>query len=1507
VSGQFDLDRLSIENLNQSDLLEKYGNIERIMEEESETQTLQCPSQSGYNSLPHDCSSFYRCVKVSASADSPSSTHSNNYLRFKYSCPPGLVFDQKLQLCNFPSWSSSCSNNGEVALVPESKFKCVTSGFFSHATSCEFFYHCSERLEAFEFKCPFDLAFDRSTLQCNWKWLVPSCNNGKLEPKNSAESNTGEDDLLREQLFRLTGQQGFSHQPSVYGANGLSETSDLERLAAAASEVQPVHIRQRRSAAEQVTGASLLQSEHKQQQTATIGSHLNGWLNSVRSLFGGTPELAGSAADSYMSEAQKRQDATWFSQFPPLQMSASAPNAAFVPAMVVSDSNANKKPLKSRLSNAFQKAFSKKRPFKAEQPSQFDLNAAASNALLTQPDFFKQGFPVNHLHHVHMEFDQALAPLQMHSQIRPRFKSGLRSEQSALRPSIVPLFPSQPLTPSTRPSVNRKPPGNPSVSSEPKQTVHFYPNAFPDSLSVSNGRKPSQKALSNTVRIPQSAFITNHRHIAASTTPKKPSGPREESGLVSHINSPQTFVYEQLPKATYVNLNPSVQFVPMNSASSKPVADPSTGPNQAKHRSKPNLTIQNQYHIIHSEAPVSSAPFSPASIKPLTRPHSTSVKPKKAKKSQSNVRPIAVNPVLNPTYSTDPISLTSNPSIPSKKYQPSSAFIAHSSPVHNSNLLIIPVPDNHPKAQSLEEIQKLIQFYPELFPVDLDFNSNLTEPINRPNTPNTEFYVLSVDPVTNTRKVNRTPIKLEEYLQYDHRPVSYGAPSEAPNATRTGTSKKVHKNRKRPTPSNTTISAPKLPANRAPYSAYNHMVIPINKPIASKPTSKPTTSGRTTKAPLVVKLELPHSQPGVVDKVFEKVKHEVFSTSTSISPDRPVFIAITSPTSSNLPTDQESVTQPTYATETDSNPNDESKVFLLGEHEIPKQVFDTLKQVISEHSPDVERTNTLVSETTTINPTTFTTTVISPTTEQVSVSFSTGSTQPPIVLSTVYGTRKRSQTRKNSNRRPINEFVHSLLNSTTSIPSRASTQTPSFASTARTIDNPRHSGRPLLKNTAIRATAPTISITTFTTTSPSITREPTYSFESLDQPKTNDFESSFESPIDLNNHNHQPKDEKNADWSNLWNQQWPPNRSYLPLLDTNQSRTSSEQSNGDNFRAPEPAYEISERVPKVTSSFTPSYESGPRSQLSESISSELLEKSTTNVFAVHHNRPSTDSSESSETYGWPTVSTSTEPTTVSNAVKVNEPITTAAPFSTTSGRRQRPSWSPNRSRSTSSTRAGVTRRPFASRTTSGRGNFAVQNRTTTATLSSTTTTTTTTTTTSAPTTTVPRIYNQQNVNVYIVPGASGNVHLRTTSEPVPSFDVGIDSGLSSSAPFAVTVPSVFSTYNHQNASTINRSTDRETFQQLVNRLPESLRNAYAQKVRFVSSNGANDSIVPDSACAREGLFQHPLDCNRFYQCRYSAFLQKFTIEPFECPIKIAFDRRIIGCSFVNDPTVCIQY
>ncbi|XP_022237357.1 uncharacterized protein LOC106478118 [Limulus polyphemus] len=151
------------------DVVDKVGLIDRI-----DGYNVKVCSRQGYYRHSEDCSRFYRCVKFNQ--------YSEEYTIFEYDCPPGLVFDERYEVCNWPSWSPPCEGSGEVFPVPRDTFICPGPGYFHDPENCRWFYYCMDfwgnsTLQAFEFKCPFNLVFDEDKLLCNWPWLVPGCYN----------------------------------------------------------------------------------------------------------------------------------------------------------------------------------------------------------------------------------------------------------------------------------------------------------------------------------------------------------------------------------------------------------------------------------------------------------------------------------------------------------------------------------------------------------------------------------------------------------------------------------------------------------------------------------------------------------------------------------------------------------------------------------------------------------------------------------------------------------------------------------------------------------------------------------------------------------------------------------------------------------------------------------------------------------------------------------------------------------------------------------------------------------------------------------------------------------------------------------------------------------------------------------------------------------------------------------------------------------------------------------
>jgi len=152
-------------------IVDREGEIQSIREN-SET-VLEC-SRQGYYRHPEDCSRFYRCVKFNQ--------YENDYTIFEYGCPDGLVFDDRWEVCVWPSQATPCDGSSEIFPIPKNDYVCPGEGFFVDPENCRWFFACRDHLgdgtyTHYEFRCPFGLAFDEANLRCEWPWLVSACDN----------------------------------------------------------------------------------------------------------------------------------------------------------------------------------------------------------------------------------------------------------------------------------------------------------------------------------------------------------------------------------------------------------------------------------------------------------------------------------------------------------------------------------------------------------------------------------------------------------------------------------------------------------------------------------------------------------------------------------------------------------------------------------------------------------------------------------------------------------------------------------------------------------------------------------------------------------------------------------------------------------------------------------------------------------------------------------------------------------------------------------------------------------------------------------------------------------------------------------------------------------------------------------------------------------------------------------------------------------------------------------
>ena len=58
---------------------------------------------------------------------------------------------------------------------------------------------------------------------------------------------------------------------------------------------------------------------------------------------------------------------------------------------------------------------------------------------------------------------------------------------------------------------------------------------------------------------------------------------------------------------------------------------------------------------------------------------------------------------------------------------------------------------------------------------------------------------------------------------------------------------------------------------------------------------------------------------------------------------------------------------------------------------------------------------------------------------------------------------------------------------------------------------------------------------------------------------------------------------------------------------------------------------------------------------------------------------------------------------------------------------------------------------------------------------------------------------------------------------------------------------------------------------------------------------------------RAGLFRHPHDCQKFYECYWDRWINKFTVHIFKCPVQLVYDDSITACNWPFDGPQCVPH
>jgi len=144
----------------------------------------ECTKEGSFADLD-SCDSYYVCI----------TTPEGGLKAHIINCPPGLEFNTKKNICDWPT--GSCQLQGDVAScdslkgearrlcqerlaeIPQeeqviielgTEFECSKSGIFSDPNSCNKYYSCNKvkgKLEVSNFDCPSGLMFNAKTKNCD--------------------------------------------------------------------------------------------------------------------------------------------------------------------------------------------------------------------------------------------------------------------------------------------------------------------------------------------------------------------------------------------------------------------------------------------------------------------------------------------------------------------------------------------------------------------------------------------------------------------------------------------------------------------------------------------------------------------------------------------------------------------------------------------------------------------------------------------------------------------------------------------------------------------------------------------------------------------------------------------------------------------------------------------------------------------------------------------------------------------------------------------------------------------------------------------------------------------------------------------------------------------------------------------------------------------------------------------------------------------------------------------
>jgi len=62
--------------------------------------------------------------------------------------------------------------------------------------------------------------------------------------------------------------------------------------------------------------------------------------------------------------------------------------------------------------------------------------------------------------------------------------------------------------------------------------------------------------------------------------------------------------------------------------------------------------------------------------------------------------------------------------------------------------------------------------------------------------------------------------------------------------------------------------------------------------------------------------------------------------------------------------------------------------------------------------------------------------------------------------------------------------------------------------------------------------------------------------------------------------------------------------------------------------------------------------------------------------------------------------------------------------------------------------------------------------------------------------------------------------------------------------------------------------------------------------------------VGPELCERPGIFRHPTNCNKFYECFWDMWTERYTLHVFNCAVRLIYDENITACNWHYSKADC---